>query len=168
MTATLRFFFLLALITWLGGLLFFGAVLAPVAFTVLPTNHLAGLVVGASLRHLHVIGLVCGAILLITQLMLGPQGRKRAFTAALVLIVVMLALTSVSQFAIIPAMDQHRAAALTGFSSDAELKTVPEDNAELAAFNRLHNISTWVEQGVIFCAVVLTALAALPPRRIPA
>ena len=167
MTATLRFFFLLALATWLGGLLFFGAVLAPVAFTILPTTHLAGLVVGASLRHLHVIGLVCGIVLLTTQMILGPQGRKRAFIASLALIVIMLGLTAVSQFAIIPSMDQHRAAALTGFSPEAELNTVPADNSDRAAFDHLHNLSTWVEQGVIFCAVVLMSLASLPPRRDP-
>jgi hypothetical protein len=164
MTATLRFFFLLALAAWLGGLLFFGVV-AYVSFTVLPTTHLAGLVVGGSLRHLHILGLVCGVILVVTQLLLGPQGRKRAFAASLALIAIMLALTVVSQFAIIPSMDRHRAAALAGAAPDAELDSVPRGNSDRTAFDRLHNISTWVEQGVIFCGVVLLSLAALPPRR---
>lgn len=167
MTATLRFLFLLALAIWLGGLLFFGAVLAPVAFTVLPSTHLAGAVVGTALRHLHVIGFICGIVLVVTQLLLGPQGRRRAFAASLVLIAVMLALTAVSQLALIPAMDEHHARALAGLSADADLDSVPRDNPDRAAFDRLHNISTWVEQGVIFSGIVLLSLASLPPRRPP-
>jgi hypothetical protein len=77
----------------------------------------------------------------------------------------MLGLTAVSQFAIIPSMDRHRAAALAGAALDAELDSVPRGNSDRTAFDRLHNISTWVEQGVIFCGVVLLSLAALPPRR---
>jgi len=53
----------LALTLWLGGILFFGAVLAPTAFRVLPTIHDAGLVVGASLASLHHIGLICAALI---------------------------------------------------------------------------------------------------------
>jgi hypothetical protein len=44
---------------------------------------------------------------------------------------------------------------------------VPRDNPERAAFDHLHNLSTWMEQGVIFCGVVLLALASLPPRKVP-
>ena len=158
----LRFFFLLALSAWLGALLFFGVV-AYVAFTVLPTTHEAGLVVGTSLRHLHVIGLVCGLVLLITQLLLRPQGRRRAFAAGLVLTAVMIALTVISQFAIIPAMDQHRAR----IGSTVDLNSVAPDNPDRVAFDQLHVYSTWVEDGVLVAALALLALASLSPHREP-
>ena len=44
MQTTLRAIKLLMLVIWLGGLIFFGAVLAPVAFTRLPSTHMAGMV----------------------------------------------------------------------------------------------------------------------------
>ena len=42
----LRYLMLLSLVAWIGGLIFFAFVLAPTAFQVLPTTHLAGNVVG--------------------------------------------------------------------------------------------------------------------------
>src|SRR5271155_2859848 len=99
MQIALRTLRLLSLITWLGGLIFFGAVLAPVAFTHLPSTHDAGLVVGASLRILHIIGFVCGGVLILTTLARDRTARAVGFTA---ITVAMLALTSYSQFSIIP------------------------------------------------------------------
>ena len=62
----------LALGVWLGALVFFGAILAPIAFSQLPPLfpnpasgiHAAGMVVGSSLVRLHWMGLVCGLIFL--------------------------------------------------------------------------------------------------------
>ena len=63
----------LALGLWLGALVFFGAILAPIAFSQLPPLfaspaagvHAAGMVVGDSLVRLHWIGLFCGLIFLV-------------------------------------------------------------------------------------------------------
>src|ERR1700761_5520565 len=60
---------------WLGALVFFGAILAPIAFSQLPPLfptpaagiHAAGVVVGGSLVRLHWIGLFCGLIFLIVS-----------------------------------------------------------------------------------------------------
>ena len=38
----LRFLMLLSLVVWIGGLIFFAFVLAPTAFQVLPSTHIAG------------------------------------------------------------------------------------------------------------------------------
>lgn len=152
-SATLRYIALLALACWLGSLLFFGMVLAPVAFTVLPTTHEAGLVVGASLRHLHVIGLVCGVILFLCIVLFGPRGKPRTFAAGIALTILMVALTAISQFGIIPAMDRHRAAA-------GDISSVPVTNPDRAAFNRLHVYSTWTEQGVLLAGLVLLGCVA--------
>ena len=70
MQGVLRLLQLLAMVTWAGGLIFFAFVLAPTAFHTLPTIHLAGEVVGASLKLFNVIALACGAIFLaVTGLM---------------------------------------------------------------------------------------------------
>ena len=58
MAMFLRLIQLLAIVVWVGGIAFFAFVLAPTAFSVLPSAHEAGLIVGATLRPLHNIGLV--------------------------------------------------------------------------------------------------------------
>src|SRR5262249_9127379 len=56
--AFLRFLMLLALIVWIGGIIFFAFVEAPTLFAILPTTRMAGDVVSASLAKLHWMGLV--------------------------------------------------------------------------------------------------------------
>ena len=62
MQILLRALRLFAMVAWVGGLGFFAFVVAPVAFHSLPSAHEAGIVVGGTLRVLHWIGLVGGAI----------------------------------------------------------------------------------------------------------
>jgi len=64
----LRFLMLLSLVAWIGGLIFFAFVLAPTAFSVLPTTHLAGNVVGRALGKLHWIGIISGIIFLASSM----------------------------------------------------------------------------------------------------
>jgi len=64
---------LLALIVWIGGIIFFAFVEAPTLFTVLPTTKLAGDVVSASLTKLHWMGLGSGVIFLICSLLYNWQ-----------------------------------------------------------------------------------------------
>src|SRR5215813_11109371 len=64
----LRTLMLLALIVWIGGIIFFAFVVAPTLFTVLPTTQMAGDVVSVSLNRLHYIGLVAGVVFLICSL----------------------------------------------------------------------------------------------------
>jgi len=65
----LRFLMLLSLIVWLGGLIFF-PVVVQTAFSVLPSRHLAGLVVGRSLGILHWIGIISGVVFVASSLLL--------------------------------------------------------------------------------------------------
>ncbi len=62
MQTVLRALRLYAMVAWVGGLVFFAFVVAPVAFHSLTSAHEAGLVVGGTLRVLHLIGLVGGAV----------------------------------------------------------------------------------------------------------
>ena len=63
--SVLRFIRLLALALWIGSIFFFAAVLAPTAFSVLPSRTLAGQMVSHSLFTLHWIGLACGLVFLL-------------------------------------------------------------------------------------------------------
>ena len=65
--SSLRYLMLLSLIVWIGGLIFFAFVLAPTAFQVLPTTHLAGNVVGRALNKLHYIAIVCAIVFLLSS-----------------------------------------------------------------------------------------------------
>ncbi len=97
MRASLRVIRLLALVVWVGGLLFFAFVLAPVAFSKLPSTYEAGLVVGASLRVLHLTGLVAGAVYLAASGWGRRDGRRWWLGPALV--AGMMTMTAGSQWA---------------------------------------------------------------------
>src|SRR5579863_8550694 len=109
----LRFLMLLSLVAWIGGLIFFAFVLAPTVFApgVLPNTHLAGNIVGRSLGKLHWIALVSGVFFLASSLLYSrlTDGAAHVFAARHLLICLMLGLTLVSQFWIIPRMDTLRA-----------------------------------------------------------
>src|ERR1700691_1917952 len=107
----LRFLMLLSLVLWIGGLIFFAFVLAPTAFSVLPTTNLAGNVVGRSLGKLHWIGIISGIVYLVSSMLHSyyTNGTAHVFAFRHVLLCLMLAFTLVSQFGIIPRMDVLRA-----------------------------------------------------------
>ena len=129
----LRFLMLLSLVVWIGGLMFFAFVLAPTAFSVLPTTHLACNVVGRALSKLHWIGIVSGVVFLISSLLYRrfTDGNAHVFAARHVLICLMLALTLISQFGVIPRMDTLRA-------SLGEVSAAPIDNPQRLQFDALH------------------------------
>lgn len=157
MKTTLRTLLYLALIVWLGAEIFF-PITAAVAFnTLVPDVHAAGTIVGQLIRILHGMGLISGAIAL-ALLALAPAWniyQPRAVLAPMILIVVMMGLTVYSQFGIIPSMERDRI---------AEGGTVDPSAASPITqhFNKLHNRSEWVEEGVLLlglAAVVLVARA---------
>jgi uncharacterized membrane protein len=151
----LRFLMLLSLVVWIGGLLFFAFVLAPTAFSVLPTSHLAGNVVGRALGKLHWIAIISGIIFLASSLLYSrfTNGTAHLFAARHVLLCLMLVLTLVSQFGIIPRMDALRA-------SLGDVRSVPIDNAERVQFDALHVWSTRVEGAVLLLGLVVVYLTA--------
>jgi uncharacterized membrane protein len=152
----LRFLMLLSLVCWIGGLIFFAFVVAPTAFAVLPTTHLAGNVVGRSLSKLHWIGFISGIVYLISSLLYSrfTDGAAHVFAARHVLLCLMLGLTLISQFGIIPRMDTLRA------SVDGEIRSVPLDNPVRIQFDALHVWSTRVEGAVLLLGLVVVYLTA--------
>jgi hypothetical protein len=145
---------------WLGALVFFGAVLAPIAFSQLPPLfatpaagiHAAGMVVGDSLVRLHWIGLFCGLIFLVVSVV--ARAHYRTIIPQALLVLVMMLLTAYSQFSIIPRMDTARDS--VGGNVDA----VAANNPGRQIFDRLHQRSVHVEALVLLCglgALVATA-----------
>lgn len=151
----LRYLMLLSLIVWIGGLIFFAFVVAPAAFAVLPTRHLAGNMVGRTLGILHWMGIFSGVIFLGSSIACAQltKGTPQVFAVRNLLIILMLALTMVSQFAIIPRMDTLRA-------SIGEIDSVPPDNPARVQFDALHVWSTRVEGSVFLLGLVAVYLTA--------
>jgi uncharacterized membrane protein len=141
---------LLALIVWVGGIIFFAFVLAPTVFAVLPTTKLAGDVVSATLTKLHWMGLVSGFIFLICSLAYNWQKhvQLRPFALNHIFIVLMLAFTMVSQFGITPRMRELRSS------------PVIMDSVSRAEFDSLHASSTRLEGGVLFLGLGVVILTA--------
>jgi uncharacterized membrane protein len=111
MQGFLRLLQLLSMVVWIGGLVFFAFVLAPVAFGVLPSIHEAGLVVGSSLKVFDKVALVCGAVFLAVTAGLFRQAPMRIrgrYEIEFLLAAVMVLATAYLQWSIVPAMDGGR------------------------------------------------------------
>ena len=145
---------LLALIVWIGGIIFFAFVLAPTLFSVLPTTKLAGDVVNATLGKLHWMGLISGVVFLTSSL--GYNWQKhvqlRPFALSHVFVVLILVSTAYSQFGITPRMRELR----------TEMQSVDNlsSDGRRTEFDRLHARSTRVEGGVLFLGLGLVILTA--------
>jgi Domain of unknown function (DUF4149) len=150
----IRFLMLITLIVWIGGIVFF-SVLAPVSFSVLPTRHLAGALVGSMLSKLHWVGLGAGLVFLFASVTYScsQTGMVRVFTLPHLLICVMLILTLISQFAVLPKMAALR-------TSIGEIDSVPPNNPLRVHFNALHLWSTRLEAGVLLLGLVVVYLTS--------
>jgi Domain of unknown function (DUF4149) len=148
----LRFLMLLSLIVWAGGVIFF-PVVAQTAFSVLPTQQLAGLVVRRSLGILHWMGMISAVIFLGSSLLLSRlnTGDAHLFAPRNVLICLMLLLTLISQFAIIPRMDAIRPS------------IVSADSPTRVQFDGLHHWSTRIESAVLLLGLAVAYLTARSP-----
>jgi hypothetical protein len=151
MRTTLNLLQLLPLILWVGGIVFFSAVVAPSVFGVLTPieggRHLAGDIVNRSLGALHWIGLVCGIIIL----MASAFAHRTFRLTQNYLVLVMLVLTAFSQFGI-----SRRMGAIRAESPQLEVAT-PEQRAE---FDRLHRLSTMTEGAVLLLGLGVVWLVA--------
>jgi uncharacterized membrane protein len=151
----LRFLMLLALIVWIGGIIFFAFVMAPTLFTLLPAR-MAGTVVGTSLTKLHTIGLIAGVVFLASSLCYNwfAYARVKPFAANHVIVLTMLLLTAFSQFGITSKMRLLRSEMEPG---NPAAQDIPARQAE---FDRLHAWSTRLEGGVLFLGIGVVVLTA--------
>jgi hypothetical protein len=145
MKTLLRTLLYLALIVWLGAEIFFPIVAAITFTTLQPDTHAAGSIVGHLLRILHGTGLVSGVVAL-GLLALAPAWniyKPRTVLAPMILVVLMMAFTTFSQYVIIPAMERDRVAA------GGAIDTGDPTNPYTADFNKLHNRSENVEIAIL-------------------
>ena len=152
-----RFLMLLALVIWIGGLIFFAFVLAPTVFnpSILPTRQLAGNVVNRSLGIFHGMAIVCGIVFAITSMIDSRvvNGSAQPFALHHVLVYLMILLTLVSMFAISPKMQVLR-------QQMVMIDEVPHDDARRVEFNRLHQWSTRLEGSVLLLGLALLFVTA--------
>src|SRR5215471_5557439 len=105
---TASFLEVLLLSLWLGGMIFFAFAVAPSAFAVLPTRHLAGLLVTSTLSKLELLGLIVGPLLIIAVLMGTSTARSREGRGIRIVRIALLATMTcaagLSRYAITPTM----------------------------------------------------------------
>ena len=133
-----RFLQLLTMCCWVGGLIFVAFVLAPTAFHVLPGVHLAGLVVGESLRVFDILALVCGGVFLAATaaMFAGAPIRVRGrYEIELLLAAVMLLGTAYLQWNILPSMDADQKLA------GGDIAAMPAQYPARVHFEKLHKRS---------------------------
>lgn len=164
MRTLVRSLILIGLVIWVGGLIFIGAVMAPVAFGSLAPSfsnfaigiHSAGIMVRDSLLRLHGIGLFCGVVILLLAIIeRTARLTVRNVAAPIVLLLAMLGLTAYSQFSVIPRMDSLLAQA-------GPAMYMPAVNPAKQEFNRLHGVATDLDGLVLLCGLAVIVLYARP------
>jgi uncharacterized membrane protein len=150
MSTLLRTIEFLGLSLWLGSDVFLSFVVAPGAFRILGSRDQAGTIVGFSLGRMHVIGMACGVMFLLARLIRTRTLAGFATPAALC-VVLMMALTAISQYTISDKMAALRV-------HMGSIQATAADSPLLAEFGRLHRISVSLESGVLlagFLAIYL-------------
>ncbi|MEO8726633.1 MAG: DUF4149 domain-containing protein [Acidobacteriaceae bacterium] len=169
MLTFLRTLMLLALILWLGGILFFSAVEAPAIFRSLgspDTIHLAGDIISRSLTSLHYIGLTCGVIFILCGIAARAEVHKlivtgesvtlraaRGGSLSIPLVLLMMLLTGLSQFWIAPRLRQIH-------NTNPNLEQLTHEEGPRAEFDRLHAQSTYLEGAVLLLGLGVVVLTA--------
>lgn len=135
---------LLALVLWIGGIVYFGAVVAPALFTILPTHDLAGKVVSRSLERLHLIGIICGFLFLACSIAYNyfAKGNARILSPSHIAIALMIVLTFVAQDLVAERMLRLR-------NDIGVIDNVPDTDPRRVEFNRLHVWSTRLEGTIL-------------------
>ena len=128
----------LSLGLWLGADAFLSFVVAPGAFAVLASRESAGLLVGYSLTRLHFAGIFLGLLFLLARLL-----RTHSLASATVLcVVIMIALTAVSQFTVSKRMAVLR-------TQMGSIQNTADSDPSRAEFNKLHKHSVFFEGSVL-------------------
>lgn len=140
-----------ALATWVGALVGFAFVFAPVAFSRLSGNlDTFSAIIGGTLSNLTLLGYVCGAIAIAISLTLGVAGRSRWAILRALCSAIMLGLTAFSQHAIVPAMVQVQS------SFHAPFNSIAKDDPRRVRYDGLHR-----ESSQVYGAVLILGFSAL-------
>jgi hypothetical protein len=138
---SIKFFLVLALALWIGGIIFFAAIGAPAVLHFVNDRAVIGGIINQSISQLHSMGIGCGIAFLIFSFLIPSPGRRepKSWTAPRIAVFIMIVLALVSQFALLPAM-----AALRGAT----------DPALLNKFARLHFWSVGLEGATLALGLV--------------
>lgn len=132
---------LLLIALWLGAAIFFSAIVAPGAFAVLRSYHLAnaneiaGAVVNRSLAPINVGGFVISLVVLVTGFLGRRKNTSRIFVVELVALLVMAVATGVGQWVIAAKLRALR----VGLA--VPIDQIPVDDPRRVSFNSLHGYS---------------------------
>ena len=146
MNSILRFVQVFALGAWVGSIIYLSFVVAPGAFGVLQSRDQAGLMVGYSLARLHYIGMVAAVLYLVAGLALA-QSVKAFLQPAMLGVILMLLLTTVSQTRVTPRMTELR-------TEMVSVDATPKDNPLRVEFDRQHRVSVRIEVVVLMLGIV--------------
>lgn len=154
MQAVIKWLYLIALIVWLGEIVFFSFVVAPAMFRTFPTAD-AGRAVGAVFPLYYRLGYVCGGALVLTSLfLLGGSIARGWWSVNALLAAIMLAATLYAGVVV-----QPRA---------AELRLQIHDTAAPPAvkeeFDRLHRLAVQLNGAVLLCGIVVSIITATALR----
>jgi len=141
MSTVLRTIEFLGLSIWLGSDVFLSFVVAPAAFSLLASRDQAGAIVGYSLGRMHWIGIVCGTLVLLVRLVRSRNLGNLVAPAALC-VLLMIALTAISQIAVSPRMAVLRV-------KMGSIEATAMGSPLLAEFSRMHSVSVGLESGVL-------------------
>ena len=154
MLTLVKWLYLMALIIWLGEVIFFSFVAAPSIFATFPPAD-AGRAVGAIFPTYYRTGYICGVILLFGALvLLGAAVSRGWWTVNLALAAVMLALTLYAGMRI-----QPRAAALRPQIHETTAPAEVKDE-----FSRLHRLAVILNGVVLLCGLAVSAVTAASVR----
>jgi uncharacterized membrane protein len=162
MSFFLRALRLLAVVVWVGGLIFFAFVEAPTAFRVMGTTRQFAQIINGSITTLNRMGHVAGLIFEVATVLLWMRSAtrmRRFLLAQILLVVLMMAATIYVQHGIIPAMERDRTAA------GGDITAIPSDNPMRVDFDRLHGLSEKVEGSALFLGLGVILLMAAESRR---
>lgn len=133
---------------WLGSDVFLSFVVAPGAFRTLSSRDQAGAMVGYALGAMHIGGIWCGVLVLLARILRTKTFSSLATPAGLC-VLLMIALTAISQFTVSAKMAALRV-------EMGSIQATASDSPLLFEFARLHRISVSLESGVL-----LTGIAAM-------
>jgi hypothetical protein len=146
----------LLLAVWIGAALLFTIVVAPAAFSVLPTRTLAGALVGRVLPVIFYAGVVIGSLIVVLELIgrTGAWGRSAAGAVSALA-------CALAQLVVGTRIDRLRAAI------GGPLDALAIDDPRRIAFGRLHAISVgWLGLAMVAAIIALAlAVRAMSPRQ---
>jgi hypothetical protein len=150
----------LILSVWLGASLFFVAVLAPEAFSVLPSRELAGTLITTTLNKIDLFGLIFGPVLRVT-LFVGWLGVGVPVKLRALFCVLMTLATGVSGRWLTPEMVRIRQA------MGRKIEDVAATDPLKIEFGRLHTVSTSLMAAHMLLAflLIIYAVSATAPKK---